>query len=276
MARRSKRPVYRAPKTETAALSVALKKIATQLHSQAADRFLTQLARQATEEDLAAESKRLSSAQAKAASKSALKPAEASGVGVAAFQVRAFGAAAKARGFDLRSMITPKEDRLDAKRKSPNQLGASIERQFGVNLNGARYRRILKDHARDIAKSIEGLSSRQVERVARATSTAIRMGKTQKELTSDLAEILSMTQRDARRIAINSTFTLNARMSEEIAADAGVDSFVWVTMNDGAVRPSHMSCHEKIFTYEKGSDEGFIPGEEPGCRCVPEPVIADD
>lgn len=52
-------------------------------------------------------------------------------------------------------------------------------------------------------------------------------------------------------------------LSSQLALVSGNSSYIWMSLDDDRVRPSHRERHKKIFQWNVYPQ----PGEEPGCRC---------
>lgn len=88
----------------------------------------------------------------------------------------------------------------------------------------------------------------------------------------------------AELIARDQTLKLNAMVTKERHAAAGIESYIWTTSDDERVRPSHEALEGQEFRWDDPpeiNDDGDTggPGEDYQCRCIPFPVLpelADD
>lgn len=273
MPKRKPKNVYRAPVGQAARLSLELKTIGAR-SQRIGVQFVALLAHDGVS---AADVRELQRRASVSLSRDAIKKSqpmlERASVDVTAFSFACFSASAKKHGFDLRSALAPKKkDRADAKRKSPGQLGRSLEKQFGVSLDDPWIRSRMNAFAREGAALVSDMTKTQVKRIADATVRAVSNGWTQKELGDAIADIGDMTDREAQGIARNQSYWLNGQMGIAICEEVGLDEFQWITMNDGSVRPTHAALHEEICSISNPPEAG-LPGEEDNCRCVLAPVF---
>jgi SPP1 gp7 family putative phage head morphogenesis protein len=81
----------------------------------------------------------------------------------------------------------------------------------------------------------------------------------------------------ARFIATDQTMKLNAQMMRVQYEQAGVPGYIWVTLDDGFVRPTHAVLHRTRHTWNNPpivnkAGKRAHPGEDIHCRCLPEAV----
>lgn len=78
----------------------------------------------------------------------------------------------------------------------------------------------------------------------------------------------------------NEIALLSARTARELMQkfdvrrqqQAKMKQYIWRTMQDDRVRESHAANEGLVFTW----GEGNYPGNDPGCRCWPEPIVSED
>jgi len=70
---------------------------------------------------------------------------------------------------------------------------------------------------------------------------------------------------------------LNGRFTQERQTDAGIDSYVWRTMEDERVRETHDAVDGQTFPWSAPPEEtdNNHPGEDYQCRCWAEPVLPE-
>lgn len=72
-----------------------------------------------------------------------------------------------------------------------------------------------------------------------------------------------------------------AELNQERQTEAGVDSYVWLSMHDAVTRPEHAALDGQecnwddppLSATESSSGEPCHPGDDYGCRCMASPVI---
>ncbi len=75
-------------------------------------------------------------------------------------------------------------------------------------------------------------------------------------------------------IAGNELSTQHANLTERLQQDAGGATYIWRTMLDNRVRPSHAEREGRRFSWNAPPDDGN-PGDPPNCRCIAEPLAQE-
>lgn len=101
---------------------------------------------------------------------------------------------------------------------------------------------------------------------------AFAAGTTLRQLIEIIEDRSSVGEIRAALIARDQIGSLNGQLSEIRQKAAGIDSYVWRTMQDERVRQTHRVRDYKTY---KWSDPGIRPGSEINCRCVASPVFPD-
>jgi SPP1 gp7 family putative phage head morphogenesis protein len=85
------------------------------------------------------------------------------------------------------------------------------------------------------------------------------------------------TKEGARRIARTEIAKANASLTRARADFVGATHYIWRTMDDARVRPSHFLMDDNIYTFAQPPtlSDGSVgnPGTFPNCRCYAEPII---
>jgi len=66
---------------------------------------------------------------------------------------------------------------------------------------------------------------------------------------------------------------LNGKLTQERQTNAGLNQYIWVTVGDDRVRPSHAAKNGKKFSWDKPPKDTGHPGEDIMCRCYADPVF---
>lgn len=98
-------------------------------------------------------------------------------------------------------------------------------------------------------------------------------GKHYTELKGDLLERSGVSESRAELIARDQTLKLNAQISQERQASAGVSKYTWSTSLDERVRDRHRDLEGRVFSWSERTPIGYRPGEDYQCRCVAIPYI---
>jgi len=116
---------------------------------------------------------------------------------------------------------------------------------------------------------------------------AVRVGAGLIAIGALVNECYQIAQRRAENIAVDQTYEMYQVLCEVRQTNLGIDSFVWLTMEDNAVRPSHARLHGRVFSWAEGAKGagkdgqdiwpgGHAPDEgDWGCRCINMPYIED-
>lgn len=132
----------------------------------------------------------------------------------------------------------------------------------------------LQDDEVNLIKSLPRDAAQRAQRMARDyLAKGLRPEALAEQIlkTADIAK--SRAQTIARtEIGKASTFLTKAR-----AESIGARRFIWRTMEDQIVRPSHAALDGKIFLFDDPPEiegEGrHLPADFPNCRCYAEPII---
>lgn len=94
-------------------------------------------------------------------------------------------------------------------------------------------------------------------------------------LAKEISEKTGVTLRRANIIARDQVSKANSDLSEYRMKDLGVDSYVWNTVHDERVRPTHRLSDGQTYTFKEGSPHANHrnPGQEILCRCWARPVF---
>ena len=79
----------------------------------------------------------------------------------------------------------------------------------------------------------------------------------------------------ANLIGRDQTNKFNGQLTELRQTSIGVKKYIWRGVLDSRERHSHRAREGKIYSWEKGSELGTHPGDEPQCRCYAEPLLTD-
>jgi SPP1 gp7 family putative phage head morphogenesis protein len=97
-------------------------------------------------------------------------------------------------------------------------------------------------------------------------------GTNMKDLSRIVRDRADVGQSRAELIARDQIGKLTGQLSQYRQRAAGIDSYIWRTMHDERVRPTHRVRDGKEY---KWSDGGITPGSEIRCRCVSVPIFPE-
>lgn len=96
-------------------------------------------------------------------------------------------------------------------------------------------------------------------------------GKGMREMSRIVRERADVGSRRSEIIARDQISSLNGQLARYRQTRAGVTHYVWNTMADERVRPTHRARDGKTFSWK----DSPIPGEEIMCRCTASPVLPE-
>ena len=112
-------------------------------------------------------------------------------------------------------------------------------------------------------------------------------GKSTSEMMKDIRRVYGVNKRRAQFIAIDQIAKLNARIQRAQQQDAGIQEYIWSTVQDERVRNCHRALNgnkyswdappEMWYTTKKGvvyTGRRCHPGEDFRCRCIGRPVFS--
>lgn len=154
-------------------------------------------------------------------------------------------------------------------RLSPKRAHGKLKKLMVGSLNSNANRKLIKNLAKQNAKALRDFSKTEVERLARTTSKALRLGLTTETYAKQIQHQFGVTQRRAFNIARDQTMRLNSQMTERIAKDNGAKQFTWIHSGNPNGREEHIARDGKTYSYSRPPSE--MPGDLPNCQCTQEP-----
>lgn len=121
---------------------------------------------------------------------------------------------------------------------------------------------------------IKSIDNQIMERIRFSLSQKIistsNKEKLQADLTQEIQDIAGVSEKRAALIGADQVGKLNGKLTQYQQMAAGIERFIWRTMLDNRVRPSHRAKEGVIFHWISDVEK---PGEAIRCRCVAQPVI---
>lgn len=130
----------------------------------------------------------------------------------------------------------------------------------------------------DNVKLIKSIPKQYFKRVEKSIYNGLTSGKSTAAIAEDLKDIYEITDRRAKFIAIDQLGSINGDIVKQRQENLGLKYFIWLTSEDGKVRPSHAELNEKKFTWEHGAEvdgEDIWPGTDFRCRCTSEMDVSE-
>ena len=114
------------------------------------------------------------------------------------------------------------------------------------------------------------VADRTRQRVARDLAALPRQSRS--AVQSVVVKNMRRARFEARRIAMNESRTIVSELNQAYSMDLGVREYVWQTVGDSRVRPTHQENNGGTFSYDSPPDTGN-PGEAVNCRCSAIPLL---
>lgn len=186
------------------------------------------------------------------------------------------------------STVTPEEERIlmDLGRRTVPYVAerstAELRRLTGSPIptwwgfQPMEVERELQAFRRWNADLLVDLTQRYGQQVEEDVIRAVTRAGSEEDIVNSLVSRYEMTLRRGAFIARDQTTKLSRALEISRHRTVGIEAYYWRTMGDSKVRWRHVQREGKLFDYanppRETPDDGH-PGEPPGCRCYPEPVV---
>lgn len=161
-------------------------------------------------------------------------------------------------------------------------MSQAIQKEVRETDVGFRMRQLLENQV-DLITSLP----RDVgERVHKLTLEGLERGLRYDDVYEMIMRTGLATESQARLIARTETARTASVLTQARAESVGSTHFIWRTMRDGTVRPSHRRLEGRTFSWDdppecdagsKKHPEPYraLPGQIFNCRCFPQPIIPE-
>ncbi len=130
----------------------------------------------------------------------------------------------------------------------------------------------LREAISESTRLVRDISDDAATRLEKAALEAFESGKGRAGLAKELREVFGYSRRRADLIAQDQLGKLTGKLDELRQTEAGIDSYQWLTVGDGRVRPTHAARNGEEFRWSD-PPMGGPPGTEIRCRCRARAVI---
>lgn len=127
--------------------------------------------------------------------------------------------------------------------------------------------------ARQNAQLIESITEQELLQVSGVVERGLLQGSTFTDVARELSKRAGITGRRATLIARDQTQRLNSSLTRLRQESIGVEEYIWRTVGDERVRPTHRANNGKTFRWDRPPSVTGHPGNDINCRCIPEPVL---
>ncbi|MFB6371613.1 MAG: phage minor head protein [Bradymonadaceae bacterium] len=140
---------------------------------------------------------------------------------------------------------------------------------LGVNptWNSAPIKKALDEFADENVDLITKMPFDVAQRIKTDVAKALKEGRRFEEIIPNVREKLGVGAYRGELIARDQIGKINGQLNQIRQQQMGVEGYVWVTMNDERVRPSHSIKDGEEFLWGKPPADTGHPGEDIQCRC---------
>lgn len=153
-------------------------------------------------------------------------------------------------------------------------LGIDIREDYYL---GDFYKDQLETWANQNVDLIKTIPADTLDKMRNIVYDGFTDGKTTARITKDILAAYYIGKRHAEFIARDQTAKLNGQIQRAQQKDAGINQYIWSTVEDERVRQSHRELDGKKFSWDDApvNSDGrkCHPGEDYGCRCIGRPVF---
>lgn len=153
----------------------------------------------------------------------------------------------------------------------------SVEKAVGVNLSAV----VSRDNINDVLVSvtrqnvslIKSIPDEYFKRVEAIVYDGTIRRNSASSMVKELQKAGGVSERRAAFIARDQSSKLNSALTQVRAENLGVREYIWRTAGDERVRGNHANKNGKTFRWDSPPSDTGHPGQDPGCRCVAQPII---
>lgn len=171
-------------------------------------------------------------------------------------------------------------DMLFGLEKNNARMFRSLARRMGMDmrmfLDGPGMGEAISKRIEENTRLICTIPLEAAKKAGELAHESLITGMRSEEAAKRLHELGGMSMRRARTIAHTETSKAYTGLTRVRAQSVGSEGYVWRTVRDGAIRPSHRAMEGRFVKWNEPPNlDGMTghAGEFPNCRCYPEPVI---
>jgi SPP1 gp7 family putative phage head morphogenesis protein len=130
-------------------------------------------------------------------------------------------------------------------------------------------------YAQQSTALIDSLSQEQVDKISGSIMRGVQAGTPWRDTAEEIRKGAGICDRRAKNIARDQTAKLNGAITRELQTSIGITHYIWRTVMDERVRPTHRANEGKKFSWsDPPSNTGHNhPAGDVMCRCIAEPVL---
>lgn len=134
----------------------------------------------------------------------------------------------------------------------------------------------LESYTAETTALIKDVSTQFTNQTERTVLQGLRQGLRHEEIAKQVlgqkGSRFAVAKNRAKLIGRDQMNKLNGKLTELRQKNAGINEYIWRTVGDDRVRPSHRELKGKTFSWDEPPSVGH-PGEDVNCRCYAEPVF---
>jgi len=120
---------------------------------------------------------------------------------------------------------------------------------------------------------IKGIRDEYATKVEQIIYRGVTQGQSYGEMAQSIKHQTHLSDNRAAFIARDQSGTVYGQMTRKRHQAVGINHFSWHGMLDERERPSHVAREGVVYDYDTAD---LLPGQDYGCRCVPDPVFDDE
>ena len=155
-----------------------------------------------------------------------------------------------------------------------SRMGRELREELAAAPTGPTLRSLMNDQV----TLIKSLPLEAAERVHRLAIEGIETGSRASSLADEIMRTGEVTRSRANLIARTEVGRVSTVLTQVRAQHIGSDGYVWKTIGDSDVRPSHRAMNNKFVRWTDPPTLDNLTGHAgalPNCRCYCEPVLPD-
>lgn len=133
-----------------------------------------------------------------------------------------------------------------------------------------------QEFVRENVAKITSISEQHFSDIEKSIRESFNKGRTTKAIRAEIQNRYGVTRSRATLIARDQISKFNGQITQRKQTSLGITHYVWSSSGDERVRPTHRDNDGKVFAWNSPPPETGHPGEDYQCRCVAEPVFADE
>ena len=158
--------------------------------------------------------------------------------------------------------------------KIADRMGTALRQEIAAAPVGEAMRARQAEQVR----LITSLPTEAAERVHAMAREAIVKGWRSDQIAAEILKTGEVTKSRAELIAMTEVGRTSTLLTQARAEHVGSEGYIWRTVGDSDVRPSHRKMEGKFVRWDSPPTLDNLTGHAgavPRCRCYPEPVLPD-